>query len=75
VSQPGTIFAGSIYHDIYPIQVGPLHEGLELGLGESILMKAVASSTGKTLAAVKALVSKQGDLGKVVQVKLYSIYI
>lgn len=52
--------------------MGPLYEGLELGIGESILMKAVAASTGKTLANVKAQIEKLGDLGKVVEV-LFSL--
>lgn len=49
-------------------RVGPIHEGLELGLGESLLLKAVASASGKSLATVKMEVGKLGDLGKVVQV-------
>lgn len=48
-------------------RVGPVHEGAELGLGESILLKAVASSTGKTPIQVKVELGKLGDLGKVVE--------
>ena len=54
-------------------QVGPTHEGLELGLGEGILVKAVAASTGKTTTQVKADVAKLGDLGKVIMVPLSSV--
>lgn len=49
-------------------RIGPVHEGKELGLGESMLLKAVASSTGKTLPQVKAELARLGDLGKVVQI-------
>lgn len=53
-------------------RVGPAHLGLELGLGEGILIKAVASSTGKSLQTVKTEVGKLGDLGKVVQISRQS---
>ena len=48
--------------------MGPVFEGLELGLGESILIRAVASSSGKSVASIKAEVARFGDLGKVMQV-------
>lgn len=48
--------------------MGPIFEGLELGLGESLLIRAVASSSGKSVASIKADVSRLGDLGKVMQV-------
>lgn len=48
-------------------RLGPDYEGLELGLGESILMKSIAESTGRTAAYVKAEYQKLGDLGKVAQ--------
>lgn len=44
-------------------QLAPAYEGLELGIGESILMKAVADSTGRTLAMVKSSFQELGDLG------------
>lgn len=45
----------------------PDYEGLELGIGESLLMKAIGLSVGKDLAAVKADLKKIGDLGEVAQ--------
>lgn len=48
---------------IHNWQLAPAYEGLELGIGESILMKAVADSTGRTLAMVKSSFQELGDLG------------
>ncbi|KAI9189974.1 ATP-dependent DNA ligase Cdc17 [Blastocladiella emersonii ATCC 22665] len=45
----------------------PEYEGLELGIGESILMKAIAESTGRKLQAIKDDFAKTGDLGEVAQ--------
>lgn len=50
------------------LQLCPDYEPLELGIGESILMKAIGESTGRTLAKVKEAYKKDGDLGKVAQV-------
>ncbi|CAN6639578.1 DNA ligase 1 [Trichomonascus vanleenenianus] len=46
-------------------RLGPDYEGLELGLGESLIMKALAEATGRTLAQVKADYKESGDLGLV----------
>ncbi|KZT50475.1 DNA ligase I [Calocera cornea HHB12733] len=43
----------------------PDYVGLELGIGESILEKAIAESTGRSLAKIKADLRKEGDLGLV----------
>ncbi|EJT98065.1 ATP-dependent DNA ligase [Dacryopinax primogenitus] len=43
----------------------PDYVGLELGVGESILEKAIAESTGRSLAKIKADLKKEGDLGLV----------
>ncbi|CEP12086.1 hypothetical protein [Parasitella parasitica] len=43
----------------------PDYEGLELGIGESLLMKAVAQSTGRDMKQLKADYVKCGDLGTV----------
>ncbi|PLW11258.1 hypothetical protein PCANC_20307 [Puccinia coronata f. sp. avenae] len=45
----------------------PDYEGIELGIGESILIKAIGSSMGRTIAQVKADFKKVGDLGSVAQ--------
>ncbi|CAK0786390.1 hypothetical protein CVIRNUC_009603 [Coccomyxa viridis] len=57
--------------DLLPIvylctnQIAPSHEGLELGIGDSILVKALAQATGKSMQKVKAEYDKEGDLGTV----------
>ncbi|KAI8080089.1 ATP-dependent DNA ligase [Halteromyces radiatus] len=43
----------------------PDYEGLELGIGESLLMKAIAKSTGRTMKALKDDYILIGDLGTV----------
>jgi DNA ligase-1 len=48
-------------------RIGPDYEGKELGIGESILIKAVAAVTGRSTANIKKDMEKQGDLGLVAQ--------
>ncbi|KAF5314030.1 hypothetical protein D9611_006793 [Ephemerocybe angulata] len=43
----------------------PDYMGVELGIGESLLVKAIAESTGRSLAVIKADLKKEGDLGLV----------
>ncbi|TFK30426.1 DNA ligase I [Coprinopsis marcescibilis] len=43
----------------------PDYIGIELGIGESLLIKAIAESTGRSLAVIKADLKKEGDLGLV----------
>ncbi|KAI8334194.1 ATP-dependent DNA ligase [Chlamydoabsidia padenii] len=43
----------------------PDYEGLELGIGESLLMKAIAKSTGRAMKALKDDYVTIGDLGTV----------
>lgn len=46
-------------------QLCPDYEGLELGIGESLLVKAIGNSTGRSPAKIKEDLKKEGDLGKV----------
>lgn len=43
----------------------PDYVGLELGIGESLLLKAIAESTGRSMAVIKQDLKKEGDLGLV----------
>jgi len=46
-------------------QIAPSHDGIELGIGDSTIMKALSESTGKTVNALKDEMKKKGDLGDV----------
>eukprot|EP00803_Ostreobium_quekettii_P005909 evm.model.scf_59.10 EVM.evm.TU.scf_59.10 scf_59:60347-66969(+) len=46
-------------------RVAPAHEGLELGLGDATLIKAIAQATGKKEALIKSQYEESGDLGTV----------
>ncbi|KAJ3564382.1 hypothetical protein NP233_g8325 [Leucocoprinus birnbaumii] len=46
-------------------RLSPDYEGIELGIGESLLIKAIAESTGRSLAVIKADLKREGDLGLV----------
>lgn len=48
-------------------QLAPAYEGLELGVAETSLMKAIGNTTGRTLAQIKADVANTGDLGIVAE--------
>ncbi|RKP12422.1 DNA ligase [Piptocephalis cylindrospora] len=48
-------------------RLAPEYEGVELGIGEQILMKSVASAYGRSLADVRADVHAYGDLGRVAE--------
>lgn len=44
--------------------------GIELGIGEMLLVKAIAESTGRATTKIKEDLRKEGDLGKVAMVRL-----
>ncbi|KAG6868593.1 hypothetical protein C0993_000619 [Termitomyces sp. T159_Od127] len=46
-------------------RLSPDYVGIELGIGESLLVKAIAESTGRTIAIIKADLQREGDLGLV----------
>lgn len=46
-------------------KLAPAHEGIELGIGESILLRALSQVSGRTVAALKNLYKEKGDLGDV----------
>ncbi|XP_071641519.1 DNA ligase 1 isoform X3 [Temnothorax longispinosus] len=48
-------------------QLAPAYEGIEFGVADQNLMKAVAQCTGRTLAQIKADVQEVGDLGIVAE--------
>jgi DNA ligase-1 len=50
-------------------RIAPDYEGLELGIGESLLVKAIAESSGRSVAQVKNDLEKTGDLGDIAQVR------
>ncbi|KAG6870955.1 hypothetical protein C0992_012037, partial [Termitomyces sp. T32_za158] len=44
-------------------RLSPDYVGIELGIGESLLVKAIAESTGRSIAVIKADLQREGDLG------------
>lgn len=48
-------------------RLAPAYEGIELGIGETLLMKAIAHTTGRSVAQIKADAGKKGDLGIVAE--------
>jgi len=56
-----------LYHVVYLASnsIAPAYECVELGIGDSILMKAIAEAYGSALKNVKEQYEKEGDLGKV----------
>nr|XP_055166786.1 DNA ligase 1 isoform X4 [Nyctereutes procyonoides] len=59
--------------DLLPIlylslnRLGPPQQGLELGVGDGVLLKAVAQATGRQLDSVKAEAAEKGDVGLVAE--------
>ncbi|CAN8002400.1 unnamed protein product, partial [Ixodes hexagonus] len=48
-------------------KLAPDYQGVELGVGESLLVKALAEATGRTPDKIKAEVALKGDLGLVAE--------
>ncbi|KAM0996675.1 hypothetical protein ACFX14_006744 [Malus domestica] len=46
-------------------RIAPAHEGLELGIGDGSIIKALAEACGRTEAHVKKQYKERGDLGRV----------
>lgn len=57
------------------LQLSPDYVGVELGIGESLLIKAISESTGRSLATIKADLKKEGDLGLVAMVCLTALVV
>jgi DNA ligase 1 len=49
-------------------RIAPDYEGIELGIGEGLLVKAIAESSGRSVAQIKNELEKTGDLGDIAQV-------
>jgi DNA ligase-1 len=61
-----------ILDDLVPIylctgKIAPAHEGIELGVGEALIIKSIAEVTGKTTSTIKKSYQEQSDLGTVAQ--------
>ncbi|KAJ9188784.1 hypothetical protein P3X46_000148 [Hevea brasiliensis] len=52
---------------LLPKKIAPAHEGMELGIGESIIIKALAEAFGRTEKHAKKQLEGNGDLGLVAQ--------
>uniref|UniRef100_A0A8C6SA19 DNA ligase n=1 Tax=Neogobius melanostomus TaxID=47308 RepID=A0A8C6SA19_9GOBI len=52
---------------LFALNLGPAYLGMELGVGETVLMKAVAQATGRQLDKIKAEAQEKGDLGLVAE--------
>ncbi|CAH8868521.1 unnamed protein product [Trichobilharzia szidati] len=48
-------------------RLGPAYEGMELGIGETVLLKALAATTGVGIEHIRSSLKKHGDLGVVAE--------
>ena len=46
-------------------KLAPAHEGIELGIGETVILKSLSQVTGRSIAALKSKYKQLGDLGDV----------
>jgi DNA ligase-1 len=53
--------------------LSPDYVGIELGIGESLLVKAIAESTGRSQSVIKSELKAEGDLGLVAMVLYNSL--
>ncbi|BFZ60443.1 ATP-dependent DNA ligase Cdc17 [Saitoella coloradoensis] len=60
---------GSLLQVVYLTinRIAPDYEGVELGIGEGLLIKAISEATGRSIAQVKQDYQETGDLGTVAQ--------
>ncbi|CAF5061722.1 unnamed protein product, partial [Rotaria sp. Silwood1] len=49
------------------VLIAPEYDGIELGIGETIIIKAIADSTGRTVEQLKLDYKSKGDLGLVAE--------
>ena len=64
VQTPGDLLP-SVYMSLG--RLAPAWEGVELGIGDSILMKSIGVSCGRSVAQIKSDMEKTGDLGIVAE--------
>ncbi|CAF1289888.1 unnamed protein product [Rotaria sp. Silwood1] len=64
-----SLSSNDLVHCVYLCvnKVAPEYDGIELGIGETIIIKAIADSTGRTVEQLKLDYKSKGDLGLVAE--------